>query len=105
MPAYTRALFSRKFCAANFVASWSMKTMKRSASSTSCRAPRHTLAISKAPAQYSRCIAKDCAHVASGAHKVAGGAMTAFKADGIAVQQISEATRRQVVSDLHLHVM
>jgi histidine triad (HIT) family protein len=70
------------------------------------RALGHTLVIPKAPARNILDItADDFAHVARGAHKIAAAAMKAFKADGITVQQFSEAASGQVVYHLHMHVM
>ena len=70
------------------------------------RAPGHTLVIPKAPARNILDITpEDYAHVARGAHKIAAAAMTAFKADGITVQQFNEAAGGQVVFHLHMHVM
>jgi histidine triad (HIT) family protein len=70
------------------------------------RAPGHTLVIPKAPARNILDIApEDFAHVARGAHRIAAAAMKAFNADGITVQQFSEAAGGQVVFHLHMHVM
>lgn len=70
------------------------------------RTPGHTLVIPKAPARNILDIsAEDFAHVARGAHKIARAAKQAFKADGITVQQFSEAAGGQVVFHLHMHVM
>jgi histidine triad (HIT) family protein len=70
------------------------------------RAPGHTLVIPKAPARNILDISpEDFAHVARAARKIARAAMTAFKADGITVQQFSEPAGGQVVFHLHLHVM
>jgi histidine triad (HIT) family protein len=70
------------------------------------RTPGHTLVIPKAPARNILDISpEDFAYVARGAHKIAGAAMHAFKADGITVQQFSEAAGGQVVFHLHMHVM
>ncbi|HYS86262.1 MAG TPA: HIT family protein [Bradyrhizobium sp.] len=70
------------------------------------RSPGHTLVIPKAPARNILDITpEDYAHVARGAHKIAAAAMTAFKADGITVQQFNEAAGGQVVFHLHMHVM
>ncbi len=70
------------------------------------RTPGHTLVIPKAPARNILDISpEDFAHVARGAHRIAGAAMHAFKADGITVQQFSEAAGGQVVFHLHMHVM
>jgi histidine triad (HIT) family protein len=70
------------------------------------RAPGHTLVIPKAPARNILDISpEDFAHVARGARTIARAAMTAFKADGITVQQFSEAAGGQVVFHLHMHVM
>ncbi len=70
------------------------------------RSPGHTLVIPKAPARSILDISpEDFAHVARGAHKIAHAAMAAFEADGITVQQFSEAASGQVVFHLHMHVM
>ncbi len=70
------------------------------------RAPGHTLVIPKAPARNILDIKPDdFAHVARGAQTIARAAMTAFKADGITLQQFSEAAGGQVVFHLHMHVM
>src|SRR5258707_5513942 len=70
------------------------------------RAPGHTLVIPKAPARNILDVsAEDFAHVARGAHKIAGAAMKAFEADGITVQQFNEAAGGQVVFHLHMHGM
>jgi len=70
------------------------------------RTPGHTLVIPKAPARNILDIApEDFAHVARGAHRIAAAAMKAFNADGITVQQFSEAAGGQVVFHLHMHVM
>jgi histidine triad (HIT) family protein len=70
------------------------------------RSPGHTLVIPKAPARNILDIsADDFAHVARASHMIAGVLMHAFKADGITVQQFSEAAGGQVVFHLHMHVM
>src|ERR1700723_872957 len=70
------------------------------------RSPGHTLVIPKAPARNILDIsAEDFAHVARGGRQIARAAMTAFKADGITVQQFNEAAGGQVVFHLHMHVM
>lgn len=70
------------------------------------RAPGHTLVIPKAAARNILDIdAEDFAHVARGARTIARAAKTAFQADGITVQQFSEAAGGQVVFHLHMHVM
>ena len=70
------------------------------------RAAGHTLVIPKAPARNILDItADDYAHVARAAHKIASAAMQAFNADGITLQQFSEAAGGQVVFHLHMHVM
>jgi histidine triad (HIT) family protein len=62
--------------------------------------------IPKAPARNILDISPDdFAHVARGAHRIARAAMTAFKADGITVQQFNEPAGGQVVFHLHVHVM
>ena len=70
------------------------------------RTPGHTLVIPKAPARNILDISpEDFAHVARGSHKIARATMKAFGADGITVQQFSEAAGGQVVFHLHMHVM
>ena len=70
------------------------------------RCPGHTLVIPKAPARNILDIsAEDFAHVARASRTIARAAMQAFNADGITVQQFSEAAGGQVVFHLHMHVM
>lgn len=70
------------------------------------RCPGHTLVIPKAPARNILDIdPDDFAHVARTACKIAAAQMRAFDADGITVQQFSEAAGGQVVFHLHMHVM
>ena len=70
------------------------------------RCPGHTLVIPKAPARNILDITPDdFAHVARAGQKIARAAMTAFKADGITMQQFSEPAGGQVVFHLHMHVM
>jgi len=70
------------------------------------RCPGHTLVIPKAPARNILDISPDdYAHVARATHKISAAAMTAFKADGITVQQFNEPAGGQVVFHLHMHVM
>jgi histidine triad (HIT) family protein len=70
------------------------------------RTPGHTLVIPKAPARNILDIEpEDFAHVARASRKIARAAMQAFNADGITVQQFSEAAGGQVVFHLHMHVM
>jgi len=70
------------------------------------RCPGHTLVIPKAPARNILDIApNDLAHVARTAKKIALAGKKAFKADGITLQQFSEAAGGQVVFHLHVHVM
>jgi len=70
------------------------------------RAPGHTLVIPKAPARNILDIKEeDYVHVARATRKIARAAMTAFKADGITVQQFNETAGGQVVFHLHVHVM
>ncbi|HEY0328340.1 MAG TPA: HIT domain-containing protein [Rhodopseudomonas sp.] len=70
------------------------------------RAPGHTLVLPKAKARNILDIsAEDFAHVARGAHTIARAAKAAFNADGITVQQFSEAAGGQVVFHLHMHVI
>jgi histidine triad (HIT) family protein len=70
------------------------------------RAPGHTLVIPKAPARnILDIIEEDYLHVARASRIIARAAMTAFKADGITVQQFNETAGGQVVFHLHVHVM
>src|ERR1700692_3901126 len=67
------------------------------------RCPGHTLVIPKAPARNILDIApEDFAHVARASRRIARAAMTAFKADGITVQQFSEPAGGQ--GGFHLHM-
>ncbi|MBI3700317.1 MAG: HIT family protein [Afipia sp.] len=70
------------------------------------RCPGHTLVIPKAPARNILDISPDdLAHVARTAKKIAVAGKKAFGADGITLQQFSEAAGGQVVFHLHVHVM
>ena len=70
------------------------------------RTPGHTLVIPKALARNILDISpEDFAHVARATQRIARAAMTAFKADGITIQQFSEAAGGQVVFHLHMHLM
>ena len=70
------------------------------------RSPGHTLVIPKAPARGILDIAADdFGEVARTAQKIAVAAVSAFGAEGIIVQQFSEAASGQVVFHLHMHVM
>jgi histidine triad (HIT) family protein len=70
------------------------------------RAPGHTLVIPKASARNILDVAPDdLAHVMKVVRKVARAGMTVFGADGVTVQQFSEAAGGQVVFHLHVHVM
>jgi len=70
------------------------------------RVTGHTLVIPKAPARNILDISPDeFAHVARATRKIARAAMTAFKADGITVQQFNETAGGQMVFHLHMHVM
>jgi histidine triad (HIT) family protein len=70
------------------------------------RSPGHTLVIPKAAARGILDVAADdFAEVARTAKKVAVAAVKAFDAEGIIVQQFSEAASGQVVFHLHMHVM
>src|SRR4030095_10252310 len=70
------------------------------------RTPGHTLVIPKAPARNILDISpEDFAHVARGSRTIARAARQAFNADGITLQQFSEAAGGQVVFHLHMHVM
>ncbi len=70
------------------------------------RSPGHTLVIPKAPARGLLDIsADDFAQVARTTKRIAVAAVKAFHADGVIVQQFSEAASGQVVFHLHMHVM
>ncbi len=70
------------------------------------RSPGHTLVIPKARARGILDIADDdLAEVARVARRIAVAAMKAFDAEGIIIQQFSEAASGQVVFHLHMHVM
>jgi histidine triad (HIT) family protein len=70
------------------------------------RMPGHTLVLPKAPARNILDIsADDLAYVMTAAQKIAKGAMMAFEADGITMQQFNEGAGGQVVFHLHVHVI
>jgi histidine triad (HIT) family protein len=70
------------------------------------RSPGHTLLIPKAPARNILDVTEeDYLHVAGATRVIARAAKTAFKADGITIQQFNEAAGGQVVFHLHVHVM
>ena len=70
------------------------------------RMPGHTLVLPKAPARNILDVsAGDLAHVMTVVQKVARGAMTAFEADGITMQQFNEGAGGQVVFHLHVHII
>ncbi|WP_141384058.1 HIT family protein [Nitrobacter winogradskyi] len=70
------------------------------------RTPGHTLVIPKAPARGILDIsADDLAEVARTSKTIAVAAMKAFDAEGIIIQQFSEAISGQVVFHLHMHVV
>jgi histidine triad (HIT) family protein len=70
------------------------------------RMPGHTLVLPKGSARNILDVsAEDLAHVMTVAQKVAKGAMKAFSADGITIQQFNEGAGGQVVFHLHVHVI
>jgi histidine triad (HIT) family protein len=70
------------------------------------RCPGHTLVIPKTPVRNILDISpEDLVHVTRVAQKIAKASMTAFNAQGVTVQQFSEAAGGQVVFHLHVHVM
>jgi histidine triad (HIT) family protein len=70
------------------------------------RMPGHTLVLPKAPARNILDVsADDLAYVMAAVQKIAKGAMTAFDADGITMQQFNEGAGGQVVFHLHVHVI
>ena len=70
------------------------------------RSPGHTLVIPKAPARGILDITEDdLAEVVRSAKRIAMAAMKAFDAEGIIIQQFSEAASGQVVFHLHVHVI
>jgi histidine triad (HIT) family protein len=70
------------------------------------RMPGHTLVLPKASARNILDVsADDLAYVMTAAQKIAKGAMQAFEADGITMQQFNEGAGGQVVFHLHVHVI
>jgi len=70
------------------------------------RMPGHTLVLPKAPARNILDVsADDLAYVMTATQKIAKGAMQAFDADGITMQQFNEGAGGQVVFHLHVHVI
>ena len=70
------------------------------------RMPGHTLVLPKAPARNILDVsADDLAYVMAAVQKIAKGAMSAFDADGITMQQFNEGAGGQVVFHLHVHVI
>jgi histidine triad (HIT) family protein len=70
------------------------------------RAPGHTLVLPKAPARNILDIAPDdLAYVAKVTQKVARGAVKAFAAEGVTIQQFNEGAGGQVVFHLHVHIV
>lgn len=70
------------------------------------RCPGHVLVIPKAPARNVLDIsADDFTAVARTSHRMAAAVKKAFAADGITIQQFSEAAGGQVVFHLHMHVI
>ncbi len=70
------------------------------------RSPGHTLVLPKAPARNILDVgADDLAHVMMVVQKVAKGAMKAFEANGVTLQQFNEGAGGQVVFHLHVHVI
>jgi histidine triad (HIT) family protein len=70
------------------------------------RAPGHTLVIPKAPARNILDIAPDeLAHLIRTTQMIARGAVKAFAADGLTIQQFNEPAGGQVVFHLHIHVI
>ena len=70
------------------------------------RAQGHTLVLPKAPARNILDVSPDdFAYVMTVAQKIAKAATTAFKADGITLQQFNESAGGQVVFHLHVHII
>src|SRR5258708_261394 len=70
------------------------------------RTPGHALVIPKAPVRNILDADPDVlAHVMKVVQKIAKAGMKVFDADGVTVQQFSEAAGGQVVFHLHVHVM
>ena len=70
------------------------------------RSPGHTLVIPKVPARGIFDIsADDFADIARTAKTIAVAAAKAFDAEGMIIQQFSEAASGQVIFHLHMHVM
>ncbi len=70
------------------------------------RSPGHALVLPRAPVRNILDIdAADLTHVTTVVQKVAKGAMAAFGADGITIQQFNEGAGGQVVFHLHVHII
>jgi histidine triad (HIT) family protein len=70
------------------------------------RAPGHVLVLPKAPARNILDVAPDdLAHVIKVAQRIAKVSVEVFGADGVTLQQFSEAAGGQVVFHLHVHVI
>jgi len=70
------------------------------------RSMGHTLVLPKAAARNILDVTPaDLAHVITVVQKVAKGAMKAFGADGVTLQQFNESAGGQVVFHLHVHVI
>jgi histidine triad (HIT) family protein len=70
------------------------------------RAPGHTLVIPKSAARnVLDCPPDDFAHVMKVAQRIAKVSVDVFGADGITLQQFSEAAGGQLVFHLHVHVI
>jgi histidine triad (HIT) family protein len=70
------------------------------------RAPGHTLVIPKAPARNILDIESDAlADLIKTTQTIARGAVKAFAADGLTIQQFNEPAGGQVVFHLHIHVI
>ena len=70
------------------------------------RAPGHTLVLPKTPARNILDVsADDLAHVMTVVQKISRGAIKAFGADGITIQQFNEGAGGQVVFHLHVHII
>ena len=70
------------------------------------RADGHTLILPKNPSRNLLDVPQDdLTAVLATTQKIARASMTAFKADGISIQQFNEAAGGQIVFHLHFHVL
>ena len=103
----TRQIFSRKSCAARCRATRSMRTMWRSPSWTSCRAPTAMCWCCPNPrrAIFSTPIPRCSASSSPACKKSRLAVKEALAADGITILQYNEPAGGQIVFHLHFHIL